>query len=69
MRLMTQAISARTAGLTSVRGCRGIDATVSRIQEITLRNTESTRQTAESVETLAELAVELQQSVAGFRLP
>ena len=48
---------------------KGIDATVSRIQEITLRNTESTRQTAESVETLAELAVELQQSVAGFRLP
>jgi twitching motility protein PilJ len=47
----------------------GIDATVSRVQDITQRNTEGTRQTAKSVEALAELAVELQRSVAGFRLP
>ena len=39
------------------------------IQEITVRNAEGTRGTAESVELLAELAVELQSSVAGFRLP
>ncbi len=51
------------------RESEAIDATVSRIQEITLRNTEGTRQTAESVETLADLAADLQRSVAGFRLP
>jgi twitching motility protein PilJ len=51
------------------REAEGIDATVSRVQEITQRNTTGTRQTAESVEALAELAVELQRSVAGFRLP
>jgi twitching motility protein PilJ len=51
------------------REAEGIDATVSRVQEITQRNTAGTRQTAESVEVLAELAVELQRSVAGFRLP
>ena len=51
------------------REAEGIDATVSRVQEITQRNTTGTRQTAESVEVLAELAVELQRSVAGFRLP
>jgi twitching motility protein PilJ len=51
------------------REAEGIDATVSLVQEITQRNTAGTRQTAESVETLAELAVELQRSVAGFRLP
>jgi twitching motility protein PilJ len=51
------------------REAEGIDATVSLVQEITQRNTTGTRQTAESVETLAELAVELQRSVAGFRLP
>jgi len=46
-----------------------INATVTAIKEITRRNAEGTRRTAESVETLAELAVELQRSVAGFRLP
>ncbi|HYN77416.1 MAG TPA: methyl-accepting chemotaxis protein, partial [Lamprocystis sp. (in: g-proteobacteria)] len=51
------------------REAEGIDANVSRVQDITQRNTAGTRQTAESVETLAELAVELQRSVAGFRLP
>ncbi len=47
----------------------GINNTVNAIQEITLKNADGTRSTAESVETLAELAVELQRSVAGFRLP
>jgi twitching motility protein PilJ len=46
-----------------------ISATVTGIQEITKRNAEGTRHTAESVKTLADLAVELQQSVSGFRLP
>ena len=46
-----------------------IDSTVTAIQEITRRNAEGTRRTADSVGTLAELAVELQQSVSGFRLP
>jgi len=46
-----------------------INSTVTAIQEITKRNADGTRSTAESVETLAELAVELQQSVSGFRLP
>lgn len=46
-----------------------INATVTAIKEITRRNAEGTRRTADSVETLAELAVELQRSVAGFRLP
>jgi len=45
-----------------------LDATVSVVQEITQRNTAGTRETAESVQTLADLAVELQRSVAGFRL-
>jgi twitching motility protein PilJ len=51
------------------REVEGIDTTLSLVQEITRRNTMGTRQTAESVETLAGLAVELQGSVAGFRLP
>lgn len=46
-----------------------IDSTVTAIQEITRRNADGTRRTADSVGTLAELAVELQQSVSGFRLP
>jgi twitching motility protein PilJ len=45
-----------------------LDATVSVVKEITQRNTAGTRETAESVQTLADLAVELQRSVAGFRL-
>jgi twitching motility protein PilJ len=46
-----------------------INTTVSAIQEITERNAEGTRSTADSVDMLAQLAVELQRSVAGFRLP
>jgi twitching motility protein PilJ len=46
-----------------------INATVSAIQEITKRNAEGSRGTALAVETLAELALEQQKSVAGFRLP
>jgi twitching motility protein PilJ len=46
-----------------------IDATVTRVQDITQRSTEGTRKTAQSVQALTELAVDLQRSVAGFRLP
>jgi len=46
-----------------------IDATVTRVQEITQQSTEGTRKTAQSVQALSELAVDLQRSVAGFRLP
>jgi twitching motility protein PilJ len=46
-----------------------INATVSAVREITVKNAESTRRTAASVDMLADLAVQLQRSVAGFRLP
>jgi twitching motility protein PilJ len=46
-----------------------INTTVGTIQRITETNAEGTRRTAESVDALADLAVELQRSVAGFRLP
>ncbi len=46
-----------------------INKTVNAIQEITLRNAQGTKGTVEAVEALAELATELQGSVAGFRLP
>jgi twitching motility protein PilJ len=46
-----------------------INTTVSAVQEITSRNVEGTRSTAKAVDLLADLAVELQRSVAGFRLP
>ncbi|MGA7979332.1 MAG: methyl-accepting chemotaxis protein [Chromatiaceae bacterium] len=51
------------------REAGNINSTVSAIQEITRTNAGSTRRTAESVDVLAELAVQLQRSVAGFRLP
>jgi twitching motility protein PilJ len=51
------------------REAGNINQTVSAIQQITETNTESTRRTAQSVEALADLAVDLQHSVAGFRLP
>jgi len=51
------------------REAANISDTVSAIQQITETNTESTRRTAQSVEALADLAVDLQRSVAGFRLP
>ncbi|MCU0834515.1 MAG: methyl-accepting chemotaxis protein [Chromatiaceae bacterium] len=51
------------------REAGNINTTVSAIQQITETNTESTRRTAQSVEALADLAVDLQRSVAGFRLP
>jgi twitching motility protein PilJ len=46
-----------------------IDDTMGVIQEITKQTTEGTNQTADSIGKLAELADELQRSVAGFRLP
>jgi twitching motility protein PilJ len=46
-----------------------INATVGSVQKITTRNLEGTRTTAEAVDSLADLAGELQRSVAGFRLP
>jgi twitching motility protein PilJ len=46
-----------------------VDDSMSVIQEITNQTADGTRQTAASVGTLAELADELQRSVAGFRLP
>jgi len=46
-----------------------IDDGMGVIQEITSQTADGTRQTAASVGTLAELADELQRSVAGFRLP
>jgi twitching motility protein PilJ len=51
------------------RGAGNINATVSAVREITVTNAESTRRTAASVDALADLAVQLQRSVAGFRLP
>ena len=45
------------------------DDSMSVIQEITNQTADGTHQTAASVGTLAELAGELQRSVAGFRLP
>jgi twitching motility protein PilJ len=46
-----------------------INDTVQAIRAITEENTDGTRRAADSVEELANLAIELQQSVAGFRLP
>lgn len=46
-----------------------ISDTMSVIQEITTQTTEGTNHTAESIGTLAELADDLRESVAGFRLP
>lgn len=43
--------------------------TMNVIQEITTQTTDGTNQTAESIGNLAELAEDLQKSVAGFRLP
>jgi twitching motility protein PilJ len=51
------------------REASNINNTMSVIQEITGQTTEGTEQTAVSIGTLAELADELRQSVAGFRLP
>ncbi|WP_295405722.1 methyl-accepting chemotaxis protein [uncultured Thiocystis sp.] len=46
-----------------------INDTVQAIRAITEENTDGTRRAADSVEELANLAIELQRSVAGFRLP
>ncbi|MGQ9659514.1 MAG: methyl-accepting chemotaxis protein [Thermochromatium sp.] len=46
-----------------------INEMVQAIRAITEQNTEGTRKAAESVEALATLAIDLQKSVAGFRLP
>ncbi len=46
-----------------------MDDSMSVIQEITTQTSDGTRQATASVGTLAELADELQRSVAGFRLP
>ncbi len=46
-----------------------VNEAMSVIQEITSQTSEGTQQTANSIGALAELADELQNSVAGFRLP
>jgi twitching motility protein PilJ len=46
-----------------------VNETVKSIQRITQENTRGTRATAEAVDALAALAVELRHSVAGFKLP
>jgi twitching motility protein PilJ len=51
------------------RQAANINDTMSVIQEITTQTTEGTNHTAESIGTLAELADDLRESVAGFRLP
>jgi len=51
------------------RQAANINDTMSVIQEITTQTTEGTNQTADSIGTLAELADDLRESVAGFRLP
>jgi len=51
------------------REARTINDTMSVIQEITNQTTEGTNQTSSSIGILAEMANELRQSVAGFRLP
>jgi twitching motility protein PilJ len=57
--------SAKTQSAEATR----IDETVSVIQEITAQTLEGTNQTATSIGRLADLAEDLQKSVAGFRLP
>ncbi len=57
--------SAKTQSAEAIR----IDETVSVIQEITAQTLEGTNQTATSIGRLADLAEDLQKSVAGFRLP
>ncbi|MEJ2609096.1 MAG: methyl-accepting chemotaxis protein [Candidatus Thiodiazotropha sp.] len=47
----------------------GVKDTMSVIQEITNQTSEGTHQTANSIGALADLADQLQKSVAGFRLP
>jgi twitching motility protein PilJ len=51
------------------REVSSINNTMTVIQEITSQTTEGTNQTARSIGTLADMAGELRQSVAGFRLP
>ena len=46
-----------------------INNAMSVIEEITSQTTDGTNQTAQSIGTLADMAGELRQSVAGFRLP
>ena len=46
-----------------------VSSTMGEIQQITQQTTEGTKNTALSIEELAQLARELQKSVAGFRLP
>ena len=46
-----------------------INGTVQAIRSVTEENVDGTRRAAASVERLADLATELQRSVAGFRLP
>ena len=46
-----------------------VSKTMNVIQEITLRTSEGTEETSSSLNSLNELANELQRSVAGFKLP
>ncbi|PLY16547.1 MAG: chemotaxis protein [Sedimenticola sp.] len=59
---------AQSARLQSEESGR-IDDTMSVIQEITTQTSDGTAQTAASIGLLADLADDLQRSVAGFRLP
>ncbi|MCB1876938.1 MAG: type IV pili methyl-accepting chemotaxis transducer N-terminal domain-containing protein [Chromatiales bacterium] len=59
---------AKAAGA-QAREATSISDTMGVVQEITAQNSDGTNQTAESVGRLAELAEDLQRSVAGFRLP
>lgn len=59
---------ADTAQVQSEEAAR-VNDTMSVIQEITTQTSDGTNQTAASIGALADMADELQRSVAGFRLP
>ncbi len=58
-----------TSAQTQSEASSVVNDTMSVIQEITTQTTDGTRQTEISIGALADLAEELQKSVAGFRLP
>ncbi len=64
---LIQGISA--SALAQAGEAANISDTMNVIQEITTQTTEGTHQTADSVGNFAELADDLQKSVAGFRIP
>jgi twitching motility protein PilJ len=71
---VSESISARIGEVSKAAqeqsaGAERIDQTMSVIKEITTQTSDGTGQTAASIGTLADLADDLQRSVAGFRLP